>query len=116
LSFGGENGFELAQRRMVLTANLFDQASDCFEVSRASRFFDIGERRGESSRVNCSSAGFVRVRGRLDCLGVTALHRLLESREANDRIFRERCEQRAEHLAHARFAQLRAEAIDIYAW
>jgi hypothetical protein len=55
------------------------------------------------------------VRGGLDCLGITALHCLLEGPEADGCILHERREQRAEHLAHTGFAELRAKALDINA-
>jgi len=53
------------------------------------------------------------VRGCLDCLGITALHCLLEGCEADRRIFRERGEQGAEHLFYAALSQLRTKALDI---
>ena len=98
----------------MLVANLPEQTSDCFQVAAASGTLGAGQRSGENSRVNCSSAGFECVRRGLDSLGVTALHRLIENSEASRRIFYERGEQGADHFFHTRFAQLRAEALEIY--
>jgi hypothetical protein len=114
LSFIADDRFELAKNRVVLTANLLDQVGDCFEVSASSGVLGAGQRRRENSRVNCSRARFERMRGGLDCVGITALHCLLEGREAGGRIFRERCKQGAEHLFDTGFAELRAKALDIY--
>jgi hypothetical protein len=116
MSFVGEDSFELALDCMVLAANQLDQVGHCFEVAAASGGLGVGERRGENSRVNCPRARFERVRGGLDCLGITALHRVVEGRKARGRIFHERREQSAEHLFHAAFAQLRAKALDIDVW
>jgi hypothetical protein len=116
LSFVDEDRFELAQNRVVLTANLLEQVGDCFEVSAASSVLGAGQRRGENSRVNCSGARFERVRGGLDRPGITGLHGLVEAREAAGRIFHERAEQSAEHFFDTGFAELRAKAVDIYVW
>lgn len=108
--------FELAQNGMVLAANLIDQVGDCVEVSRPSGVLGAGQRRGENRRVNCSGARLERVCGGLDCLGITTLPCVLEGREAGGCIFRERVEEGVEHLLHTGFAELRAKALDIYAW
>lgn len=99
---------------MVLTANLVDQVGDCVEVSPASGVLGAGQCLGENRRVNCSGARLERVRGGLDCLGISTLYRVFEGLEAGGRIFRERGEQSVEHFLDAGNAELRAKTLDIY--